>query len=477
MIVVPVEKKVDWTRPPIVLILLVVANILVFAFYQSGDDELYNDAFTRYHQLHLLDKEWPAYKAYVRRADREAKPDKNKPEIVGVIISDSGFDSFLNKNYRRYIKSSDLKSWRKGRSEIDALIGETSTRVLGLDANNIQPLQLITYQFLHGDVMHIVGNLVFLILTGFAVEAALGSLRFLGFYLLSGIGSALFYSLFISGSSGYLVGASGSISGVMAMYVVLFGLRKIQFFYWFLIFTGYFRAAAIVMLPVYIVFEIYNYVTNDGSNVAYTAHIGGFLVGAFLVFLTKSVNKSGIDDVYIEGEEVIVDPFSESLQKIYQTMAQCEFKRAWSLLKTLKQKSPNRPELVDVEYNLVRALHPKKITDYLTHRLDKPNNSKKLVLAQVQAWQKFSVEEQQTLSFQKKIGLLQNALNYDCLDVAEKIFNDLKRDSSRHIDLAVPARRLAVFCQEAFMQDKSAQYNKLATTFAGGRRVGAGGHE
>jgi len=465
MIIVPVEKKVDWKRPPIVLILLVAINVLVFAFYQSGDLDRLTDAVESYEQRGLLQKEWNAYKSYARRRDMPFELDESDPNMPWMIVSDKGFDRFMQKNHRHYISDDDYERWREARDHVEESSSKLSGAAFGLDSANVSPIKLVTHQFLHGGVMHILGNMVFLVLTGFAVEAALGSLRFLGFYLLSGVGAGLLFALFES-TGVTLVGASGSISGVMAMYVALFQMRKIQFFYWFFIFTGYVRAAAIIMLPFYIGFEVYNYLSDDGSNVAYTAHIGGFLVGATLVFVTQNINKSGIDEQYIEAQPEEIDPFAQSLSKLYALIAHCEFKRAWDVLKPLKAKYPNRPILIEIEYNLVRALHPKKLNDYLRHRMDKAGNNKSLIHAQIREWQAYTPEQRQNLSFAKKSTLLQNALDDDALAVAENIFNDLKSDSDKNLDIAMLAKRLAVYCQSTRQPDKTTMYNALATQLA-----------
>jgi len=462
VIIVPVEKKVDWKRPPIVLILIVAINILVFAFYQSGDQKLLSKAVQTYHQKGLLEKEWVAFKAYSRRNDLPFELDTIDFDYTWYLVSDSGFDQFIQKHHRNYISARDYPRWRKARDRVERSSSRISANAFGLDASNVQPLQLITHQFLHGGIMHILGNMVFLVLTGFAVEAALGSLRFLGFYLLAGVGGGLLFALF-EPMSASLVGASGAISGVMAMYVVLFQMRKIQFFYWFFIFTGYIKAAAIVMLPFYVGFEVYKYFSNDGSNVAYTAHIGGFLVGAALVFITQNVNKSGIDEQYIDGEGDQADPFAHSLSKLYGVVAQCDFKRAWTMLKPLKAKHPNRPILIEIEYNLVRALHPSKLDDYLLHRMDKVGNSAALIRAQMAAWMELKPEQRSGIRFSKKSALLQNALDHDALLVAENIFSDIRSEINDNLEMAVLANRMASYYAASKNEAKSTEYQTLVS--------------
>ena len=465
MLIVPVEKKIDWKRPPIVLILIVSLNILFFVFYQSGDHDKLMQAVSSYEDGDLLDQEWKAFKAYSRRNDLQYDFDKNDPEALWYIVPDPRFDLFMEKNHRHYIDSDNYKKWRSSRDQVLSFSSKISSNVLGLSSENVKPLQLLSHQFLHGGIMHILGNMVFLILTGFAVEAALGGLRFLGYYLVSGVGAGLLFSI-LDPSAGTLVGASGSISGVMAMYVMLFGLRKIEFFYWFFIFTGYVRVAAIVMLPFYIGYECYQYFSNEGSNVAYTAHIGGFIAGAVLVFLTQSLNKSGIDESYIDEPQAEADPFAQSLNKLYALIAHCDFKRAWTTLKPLRSKYPEKTILVEIEFNLVRAIHSSKIQDYLLHRMGKGGNSVALTLAQLKAWSSYTEEQKSTVSSDKKAKLLEDALRVGALNSAEELFSEAKSSDLENMELAMLARRIASYCQEHDMHQKKVKYSELASHFA-----------
>lgn len=464
MIVVPVEKRIDWKRPPITLMLIVLLNILVFAFYQSGDDKRINDAFEAFQNTKLLDIEWQAFGAYVRKNNLPITLDKNNNEVISYMVLDDGFSRFVKENQRYYINKKRAQEWQLARQAVEMHSLTTSGTAFGLRPDNIRLVQLFSHQFLHGDGMHILGNMVFLILTGFAVEAALGSLRFLVYYLVSGLGSGLFFALFaIEGSSG-LIGASGAISGVMAMYVVLFRAQKIQFFYWFFIFTGYFKAAAIIMLPFYIGFELYNYITNTGSNVAYTAHIGGFIAGATLIYATQSMRSESIDEDYIEGIEE-ADPFSQELQKLYNLIAQCNFEQAWRALKTLKKSYPSQTVLTELEYNLVRALYPNKIEPYLLHRMDKSGNSTQLIQAQLKFWNQQNDAKKSAINFAKKSLLLENALELNGMETAESIFDSVRSTPKKEIEIAMLAHRLAMHCQSKQNVEKSSKYNLIAQQY------------
>lgn len=478
MIIVPVEKQIDWRRPPLVLIALVVINILVYAFYQTGDTQKITRAVEYYQQHEMLDIEWRAYKAYARDAELPWEVSKQNQYMSYYMVSDVNFDRFMSGKGEQFVPRAKRQSWRSKRDQLEAISSTISGSAFGFHSNQISLMQLISSQFLHGDIQHLLGNMVFLVLVGFAVEAALGSGVFLAYYLVSGIGAALLYAAMAPAGGGSLIGASGSISGVMAMYVVLFGFRKIQFFYWVVVVTGYFRAAAIFMLPVYLLKEVHSYMTLEGSNIAFTAHIGGFITGAALVWLTRELRSEVIDDDYLDNKPEAVDRTALAIQRIYDQVGQCEFAKAWEMLKPIKQNHPNRMDVIELEFNLVRAHHPKKVKEYLIHRMDKPANSVNLVTAQLHHWRSLNTQEVAGIPIAKHKGVLDGALDVGNIQIAEEVFRHMKTVDGDPMTLAVAARQLSTFCRESNSQDKADKYGALAqelasSNFKGGQEVNA----
>ena len=159
--------------------------------------------------------------------------------------------------------------WLEQRGDIQTqLMDRLSANQLGLGPAEFSLYTLITYQFLHGGWGHIIGNLVFLFLLGFTVEKALGAGRFLLAYLLCGALSGVVFTAFSMGSHIPLVGASGSISGLMGMYVAIYGLQRIRFFYFVGVYFNYFRAPALAILPVWLGKEIYDYWFAGATGIA-----------------------------------------------------------------------------------------------------------------------------------------------------------------------------------------------------------------
>ena len=96
------------------------------------------------------------------------------------------------------------------------MLRESVTYSHGFVPEQHSVLSMFTYMFMHGGVGHLVGNMVFLVLVGFALEAALGSLVYLTLYLIGGLGSVLLFWAVYPHSGLPLVGASGAIAALMA---------------------------------------------------------------------------------------------------------------------------------------------------------------------------------------------------------------------------------------------------------------------
>ncbi len=143
---------------------------------------------------------------------------------------------------------------------------------------------LLTYMFLHGDWWHLAGNMLFLWVFGDNVEDAMGFFRFLLFYLICGVIAGLAHSYANPGSEGPLIGASGSIGGVVAAYVILYPRVKM----WTLAFGRIpLKVPAYLAIGAWFAFQIFSVWMQDNSDTAWWAHIGGFLAGVVLVFVFK----------------------------------------------------------------------------------------------------------------------------------------------------------------------------------------------
>jgi len=143
-----------------------------------------------------------------------------------------------------------------------------------------EELTLFTYMFFHGGWLHLISNIIFLWVFGDNIEDAMGHGRFLIFYLLCGIAAGLVYTYASPGSNAPLIGASGAIAGVTGAYLMLYPRAKV----WVLVFMRIpLRLPALWILAAWFGLQVFNVAAKDASNIAWWAHIGGFVTGALLV--------------------------------------------------------------------------------------------------------------------------------------------------------------------------------------------------
>ena len=145
-------------------------------------------------------------------------------------------------------------------------------------------LTLITYQFLHGDIIHLASNMIFLWVFGDNVEDAMGHLKYLVFYLVCGIAAGLTHAWMLPASQLPLIGASGAVAGVIAAYLLLHP-RVLVWVLAFRIIPLHISAAWV--LGFWVVTQFAMVLINQADQVAWWAHIGGMAAGALLILFMR----------------------------------------------------------------------------------------------------------------------------------------------------------------------------------------------
>jgi membrane associated rhomboid family serine protease len=135
----------------------------------------------------------------------------------------------------------------------------------------------LSSMFMHGSIMHLLGNMMFLFVFGDNLENLIGHIRYVAFYIFCGLAAAIAQIIMGPDSIIPMLGASGAISGVLGGYLLLFPQRRVRA----IIFNFLTEVPAFVALGLWIVYQIIlGYLTPAGTGgVAYAAHIGGFIAG------------------------------------------------------------------------------------------------------------------------------------------------------------------------------------------------------
>jgi membrane associated rhomboid family serine protease len=145
------------------------------------------------------------------------------------------------------------------------------------------PLTLITSMFLHANFMHVFGNMIFLFVFGDDIEEALGSWRFLLFYIACGLAAALAFVLSDPSSHANLIGASGAVAGVISAYLLYRPCAKV----YCLLDIIPLRLRAYWIIGFWVLWQIIQIANQESDGVAYWAHIGGLIAGAVLFVVLR----------------------------------------------------------------------------------------------------------------------------------------------------------------------------------------------
>lgn len=143
---------------------------------------------------------------------------------------------------------------------------------------------LFTSMFMHGDLMHLGSNMLYLWIFADNVEASFGHWKFLGFYLLCGLAAAFAQAFVNIDSPIPMIGASGAISGVLGAYLLMFPHARVLTLVPIFFFVQFIQLPALIVLGVWFVGQLLSaLMTASGTGgVAFMAHIGGFVAGAAL---------------------------------------------------------------------------------------------------------------------------------------------------------------------------------------------------
>jgi membrane associated rhomboid family serine protease len=347
MLILPMERTFDIRRPPVVTLLLLIVNTIVFLSTSGSDEETLTTAVEAYEVQEILATELPLFQDYlaIEAAGQEewldiesedALAEYERFNLIVQLLVDDDYAQYLERSSESFTYK-ERDALERKQEIVETYVPQLIIYRFGFVPAEFSVLTLFSSQFLHGGWGHLIGNMVILLLIGMTVEQLLGSFNFTLFYLLSGAFGAIVYGLVHFGSPMPAVGASGAISGLMGMYVAAYGRRKIRFFYWIAFYFNYAKLPALMMLPVWVGKEVFDFFFTEG-NVGYTAHAGGLVAGAALVLLGKS-SFAKIDTEIIENRDE-ENEYREDLEHALRLVDRADFQAAKQALTRLLERHP-----------------------------------------------------------------------------------------------------------------------------------------
>lgn len=341
----PLDRKPDWKSPPLITLIIFIINVLFWYIWQANDIQNQTDTIDYYTSSGLYKPELKAYEKYKHIADKDKLTTQDYAHFSAPALKlmvkmrrDGTFQKKLDAD--EIIKPEDegYLDWRSKRTKYDYLYNRVVGNKYGLTPSRPSIITYFTNMFLHASNPHLWWNMFFFVFTGYVVEMVLGRSLYLIGYLLSGLTAGWLYVLLFPNSAAPGIGASGAISGVMGMYIVLFGLRKVKFFYSLIVYFDYVKAPAILMSPFFILYMVViPYFLNPSTNIS--AHLGGFLGGMLFAGVLKFI-PGAVNIAYLD-EDKNEDDFQTEYQQAMQLLAKMEIDEAREKFEALLRQHPN----------------------------------------------------------------------------------------------------------------------------------------
>jgi membrane associated rhomboid family serine protease len=373
---IPLTKKISWRNPPYITIAIILINVFVFFVIQAGDARNENQAHAFYFESGLNQIEFPLYLDFLKSHRPDAYKEfesidfENDPDGLMSLYRSLIFDkAFLDRLADGELGPTDILKRSRHQTLREAYqqrLDKVVSLQFGFRPARHRMATWVTTMFLHGSVGHLLGNMLFLWLIGCLIEYGCRRWLFAVIYLLGGFAATGLFWALNAESLVPLIGASGAISGIMGAFAVFYGFKRVRVFLNLGFYFNYLRFPAIVMLPFWIGNEWFQMMTNDGSSVAYAAHLGGLVGGSALAFILSRIPDL-LDNEGFEGAED--DPVQPMVEKALAHMGRIEFTAARELLAAADSLQPDNTAILSHMFTIDRQDPDKKEFHTTTLRL------------------------------------------------------------------------------------------------------------
>lgn len=234
-------------------------------------------------------------------------------------------------------------------------------------------ISLFTHVFLHGGFFHLIGNLLFFWLAAYALEDVWGRPVFLILFITSTIAALLLYSATTSQPQSPLIGASGAIAGLMGAFYYRMGHVNVRvlFVWWVLVRVGatVFDVSARIFLGFWFLKELFNFFWSPDNNIAYAAHLGGFLWGVLVAWLIRHTElETKVLAPHLEKKTIVAEA-DPVLKEAGQAYAEHDYERARSLIQQYLTRNPDDVDGWLLAFDIARDLPDTDLLRVVIHRL------------------------------------------------------------------------------------------------------------
>ena len=392
MFILPTLENAKIKRIPWATIFIIVCCCWVFLFVQKDDNRNLENIIIKYGQNGLFDIEAEAFSAYRKKVLNDkvaALPDRgnikelpNKDEeslydawllyygkIWSVLFYDMDFQNGLKNRILISQESPKYDEWLSLRLQFEADM--TTVVSLHYAFKTAWPnwITAFTSLFLHGDLYHLLGNMVFLFIVGTVLEAVIGPWIFIFVFLFIGVLESWLTVLLIGPSAIGSIGASGAISGVMGTYSVLLGRTMIPAFVSFGFYFTNMRVPAIALIVFWALKELLYNTIYPASQVNYMAHFSGFVLGGTISIplkLWRGEEGKALFDKQDEKTEQNVGKLVSSSVKHLQNL---EPEQARKCIATALWLKPDDVFLLDHLFGIDKQLPDKQVFKRTANKL------------------------------------------------------------------------------------------------------------
>lgn len=299
--IIPFPKNIlKFINAPLTWVFLLL-NLVIFFAYSDKPNRIYENKMFKSSELALAGRLYSQYlndpKVKVKNKAlleyKNKKMDMNFEKLITL-----GGLSLRDPLFANYVQTHSLKGdqvhiqhWKENFLKFKNYQKQNNFRIFGLSSQHQSPLAWITYQFMHSGVVHLLFNMVFLILIGTAVEGLVGGMGLITTYIVGGIMGGVFYLYLSSTDAIPVIGASASLSALLAFYLTIEPKQRIRYIYFISPSDQHYGLVylpKLLIFPMFILSDITQVLISGGSltsSIAHSAHVGGAIAGFVLGYL------------------------------------------------------------------------------------------------------------------------------------------------------------------------------------------------